>query len=205
MAGSSANGMPALTSSMWAPAATWASASDSTRLKSPFFISSASSLRPVGLMRSPMITKGRSNPMTTSLVAELTMVSVMGAGLSYDHVRGSRTGFGSRLESAVVPVGRENLAGEGLLDALDLEGDLEIDVVATRAALTLPLGEVVVGAEEPGVHGRPVDRAWNLDDSSILAVWRPFLAVTWAGMSRHEMIVRVGESSRRLMPRPFVG
>ena len=39
------------------------------RLKSPFFISSASSLRPVGLMRSPIITKGRSNPITTSLVA----------------------------------------------------------------------------------------------------------------------------------------
>ena len=76
-AGSSASGMPALTSSMCAPAATWASASASTRLKSPFFISSASSLRPVGLMRSPIITKGRSNPMTTSRVAELTTVWVM--------------------------------------------------------------------------------------------------------------------------------
>ena len=35
MAGSSASGMPALTSSMCAPASTWASASRSTRLKSP--------------------------------------------------------------------------------------------------------------------------------------------------------------------------
>jgi hypothetical protein len=34
-------------------------------------------LRPVGLMRSPMMTNGRSNPMTTSLVAELMTVSVM--------------------------------------------------------------------------------------------------------------------------------
>ena len=76
-AGSSARGMPAFTSSMWAPAATWAMASASTRLKSPFFISSASSLRPVGLMRSPIMTNGRSNPMTTSLVAELITVSVM--------------------------------------------------------------------------------------------------------------------------------
>jgi hypothetical protein len=33
-------------------------------------------LRPVGLMRSPMMTKGRSKPMTTSRVAELMMVSV---------------------------------------------------------------------------------------------------------------------------------
>ena len=32
--------------------------------------------RPVGLMRSPMMTKGRSKPITTSLVAELMMVSV---------------------------------------------------------------------------------------------------------------------------------
>src|SRR6478735_3438500 len=68
--------MPALTSSMWAPASTWAIVSRSTRLKSPAFISSASILRPVGLMRSPMITNGRSNPMTTSRVAELTTVSV---------------------------------------------------------------------------------------------------------------------------------
>ena len=66
IAGSSARGMPALTSSICAPAATWASASTSTRLKSPFFISSASSLRPVGLIFSPIITKGRSKPMTTS-------------------------------------------------------------------------------------------------------------------------------------------
>ena len=55
---------------MWAPASTWASASRSTRLKSPAFISSARSLRPVGLIRSPMITNGRSKPITTSRVAE---------------------------------------------------------------------------------------------------------------------------------------
>ncbi len=75
-AGSSASGMPALTSSMWAPAATWARASASTRLKSPSFISSASSLRPVGLMRSPIMTNGRSKPITTSRVAELITVWV---------------------------------------------------------------------------------------------------------------------------------
>ena len=75
-AGSSASGMPALTSSMCAPAATCATASASTRLKSPAFISSASSLRPVGLMRSPIITKGRSKPIVTSRVADDTTVCV---------------------------------------------------------------------------------------------------------------------------------
>ena len=75
-AGSSASGMPVFTSSMWAPAATWAKASASTRLKSPTFISSVSSLRPVGLIRSPIITNGRPKPITTSLVAELITVSV---------------------------------------------------------------------------------------------------------------------------------
>ena len=91
IAGSSASGMPALTSSMWAPASTWASTSRSTRLKSPAFISSASSLRPVGLIRSPMMTNGRSKPMTTSRVAELMMVSVMPAEIS-DVVAGGRAG-----------------------------------------------------------------------------------------------------------------
>ena len=77
IAGSSASGMPALTSSMCAPASTWASASRSTVEKSPAAISAASFLRPVGLMRSPMMQNGRSKPMTTVLVAELTTVSVM--------------------------------------------------------------------------------------------------------------------------------
>src|ERR1700730_16646329 len=77
IAGSSANGMPALTSSMCAPASTWARASASTRLKSPAAISAARILRSVGMMRSPMMTKGRSKPPTTSLVAELMTVSVI--------------------------------------------------------------------------------------------------------------------------------
>ena len=76
-AGSSASGMPALMSSIWAPASTWAMASASTRLKSPAFISSARSFRPVGLMRSPIITNGRPKPMATSRLLELRMVSVI--------------------------------------------------------------------------------------------------------------------------------
>ncbi len=77
IAGSSASGMPAFTSSMWAPAASCAMTSASTRLKLPAAISAARILRPVGLMRSPIMTKGRLKPMTTSRVAELITVSVM--------------------------------------------------------------------------------------------------------------------------------
>ncbi len=99
IAGSSASGIPALTSSMWAPASTWASTSRSTRLKSPAFISSARSFRPVGLMRSPMITNGRSKPMTTSRVAEQRTVSVMSrvSGRGWRQARRRRR---RRLESA---------------------------------------------------------------------------------------------------------
>ena len=49
------------------------------RLKSPAAISAASLLRPVGLIRSPMMQNGRSKPITTSLLAELTTVSVIRA------------------------------------------------------------------------------------------------------------------------------
>ena len=76
-AGSSARGMPALTSSICAPASACARASASTRLKSPACISAASAFLPVGLMRSPMTTKGWSKPMQTSLLAELRVVWVM--------------------------------------------------------------------------------------------------------------------------------
>ncbi len=76
--------MPALTSSMWAPASTWARTSLSTRLKSPAAISAASTLRPVGLMRSPMITNGRSSPITTVRVADETMVWANGCLLGLD-------------------------------------------------------------------------------------------------------------------------
>src|SRR6266852_6059503 len=74
-AGSSIAGMPALTSSMCAPALAWAIASARTRSMRPSFISAASTLRPVGLMRSPMITKGRSIETTTSRLRELRTVS----------------------------------------------------------------------------------------------------------------------------------
>src|SRR5207245_8701986 len=74
-AGSSTAGMPAFTSSMWAPAAACACASDRTRSITPSFISAARTLRPVGLIRSPMITKGRSPEITTSPPREESRVS----------------------------------------------------------------------------------------------------------------------------------
>ena len=76
-AGSSASGIPAFTSSMCAPARTWAMASDSTLLKSSAFISSANNFLPVGLILSPMITKGSSKPILTSFVGELILVIVI--------------------------------------------------------------------------------------------------------------------------------
>src|SRR3984893_18253416 len=75
-AGSSIAGMPALTASMCAPAAPWATASERTRSILPSFISAASTLRPVGLMRSPMITNERSPEITTSRPRELSRVSM---------------------------------------------------------------------------------------------------------------------------------
>ena len=66
---------PALTSRMWAPAATWARASALiTVSKLPACISAASFLRPVGLMRSPITQNGRSKPMITCLFSDATSV-----------------------------------------------------------------------------------------------------------------------------------
>src|SRR5271157_2695455 len=75
-AGSSPTDTPALTSSTCAPAATCARASERTREKSPAAISSASFLRPVGLIRSPIITKGRSGLMITVLLLDERIVSI---------------------------------------------------------------------------------------------------------------------------------
>src|SRR6266550_4647973 len=75
-AGSSMPGTPALTSSIWAPASTWAIASALTRSITPAVISAARTFRPVGLIRSPMITNGRSIEMTTSLERERSTVSI---------------------------------------------------------------------------------------------------------------------------------
>src|SRR5919202_2325040 len=82
---SSTSGMPALTSSMSAPASVCAIASSVTVERSPPRSSSAKRLRPVGLMRSPMMQKGCSGPMVTVLDRECRTVSMQlipfGSGL----------------------------------------------------------------------------------------------------------------------------
>src|SRR3954447_22254247 len=82
---SSTSGMPALTSTMSAPASACAIASAVTVDRSPPRSSSANVLRPVGLMRSPMMQKGCVGPIVTVLDRECRTVSMrlvpFGSGL----------------------------------------------------------------------------------------------------------------------------
>src|SRR3954470_14026649 len=81
---SSTRGIPALTSSMSQPMAIWASASSSTRSRLPSRSSSAKALRPVGLIRSPMMQNGLSIAIVTVLDRDCrtvsTRVSLLGWG-----------------------------------------------------------------------------------------------------------------------------
>src|SRR3954451_15410378 len=81
---SSTSGMPALTSSMSAPMAICASASSITRSRLPSRNSCANALRPVGLMRSPMMQNGLSIAIVTVLDRDCrtvsTRVSLLGWG-----------------------------------------------------------------------------------------------------------------------------
>src|SRR5689334_22902310 len=74
--GSSTSGIPALMSSMSAPASTCATASTDTVDRSPPRSSSAKLLRPVGLIRSPMMQNGCSRPIVTVLDRERSTVSI---------------------------------------------------------------------------------------------------------------------------------
>src|ERR671933_930110 len=74
---SSTSGMPALTSSMSAQASVWATASAETVDRSPPRNSSANALRPVGLMRSPMMQNGCSGPIVTVLDGDCRTVSMV--------------------------------------------------------------------------------------------------------------------------------
>src|SRR4051812_31069291 len=82
---SSTSGIPAFTSSMSAPASVWATASAVTVDRSPPRSSSAKILRPVGLMRSPMMQKGCVGPIVTVLDRDSRTVSMrlvpFGSGL----------------------------------------------------------------------------------------------------------------------------
>ena len=80
---SSASGAPMFTSRTIAPPATCWATSISTRDRSPRRSCSWKIRRPVGLIRSPMMQNGRPAPITTSLLAERSTVSMA------DAVRGS--------------------------------------------------------------------------------------------------------------------
>ncbi len=75
---SSASGAPMFTSSTMAPPATCWATSVSTRDRSPARSSSWNALRPVGLIRSPMMQNGWPGPITTCLPAEERTVSTPG-------------------------------------------------------------------------------------------------------------------------------
>src|SRR5579862_11322 len=156
IAGSSASGMPALTSSMCAPAASCASVSDSTRLKLPAAISAASTLRPVGLMRSPIMTNGRSKPITTSRVAELMTVSVMSGSLPGSvglrvtpgvpgHAAVEYPGALDDLGDGVFLAERHDVHAVHALDGADLLDEID-------AQLT-PFGGLVLRAAQARDHG----------------------------------------------------
>ena len=92
-AGSSASGTPMLTSRMLAPPAICSSTSIRTCDRSPARSCSWKSLRPVGLMRSPMMQKGWSSPIVTVLDGEDTVVRMLlplGSGLDAQVVAETR-------------------------------------------------------------------------------------------------------------------
>src|SRR5215212_10193409 len=128
--------MPAFTSSMWAPASTWAIASRSTRLKSPAFISAARSFRPVGLMRSPMIVNGRSKPMTTSRPGELTTVWAIDGRMITAVTGGLRSQALSLAARGDQPV--QHVLRIRRLDALHLGLGERHEIVAIDGALASP-------------------------------------------------------------------
>src|SRR6185503_6829839 len=179
--GSSASGMPALTSSICAPASTWASASATTVSKFPAAISAANVFRPVGLMRSPITTNGRSKPITTSRVGDDSSVSVtarplrsvqrllpspaerplQGFSRAASRLRGSPLCgrcCSPGLLSVVAHELLEHVVGVGRLEPFDLLLDLELEDVAAGARLAAPFLEVRVGADQPGAHRGGVDR-----------------------------------------------
>src|SRR5580765_8261090 len=148
IAGSSARGIPALTSSMWAPAATWAIASRSTRLKSPLRISSARSFRPVGLIRSPMTTNGRSKPRVTSRVADETVVWVTLMPRSRRPVLGRRP---VEVDAAGGDEAGQDLAGVLGVEAGRLGVGDRLDVIAAGPGFAAPLLDVIAGAALAGL------------------------------------------------------
>src|SRR3954471_8677900 len=132
---SSTSGMPALTSSMSAPASVCATASAVTVDRSPPRSCSAKALRPVGLMRSPMMQKGCVGPIVTVLDRECRTVSMrlvpFGSGLDAQ----SLTELG---DAGVLAERDEVQAGDARLRAGvvgQLVGDLEARALLVGGSL----------------------------------------------------------------------
>src|SRR4051812_38015137 len=141
---SSTSGIPAFTSSMSAPASVWATASAVTVDRSPPRSSSAKILRPVGLMRSPMMQKGCVGPIVTVLDRECRTVSMrlvpFGSGLDAQ----SLTELG---DAGVLAEGDEvkaRDAGQRAGVVGELAGDVE--------ALALLVGRRLGAGDELGRH-----------------------------------------------------
>src|SRR3954451_18211480 len=132
---SSTSGMPALTSSMSAPASVWATASRGTVDRSPPRSSSAKTLRPVGLMRSPMMQKGCVGPIVTVLDRECRTVSMplvpFGSGLDAQ----SLTNLGDARVLAERDEVKARDAGQRPGVVGELAGDLEALVVLVGGGL----------------------------------------------------------------------
>src|SRR5690242_15900696 len=132
---SSTSGMPALTSSMSAPASVCAIASAVTVDRSPPRSSSAKTLRPVGLMRSPMMQKGCVGPIVTVLDRECRTVSMrlvpFGSGLDAQ----SLTNLGDARVLAERDEVQARDAGERAGVVGELAGDLEAFVLLVGGRL----------------------------------------------------------------------
>ena len=104
-------------------------------------------MRPVGLIRSPMMQNGRSKPITTSLLAELTTVSVIRWIL----------GFG--FEAAVLHEGAQALGR-----IVGLEPGRGGSASASRSSPQPPAAtrrhsaEIGIGVAQAGAHRGAVDR-----------------------------------------------
>src|SRR4051812_47685747 len=141
---SSTSGIPALTSSMSAPASVWATASVVTVDRSPPRSSSANTLRPVGLMRSPMMQKGCVGPIVTVLDRECRTVSMrlvpFGSGLDAQSL--------TELGDARVLAERDEVKARDPGQRAGVVGELAGDV----EALVLLVGRRLGAGDELGRH-----------------------------------------------------
>src|SRR3990170_3565925 len=120
---SSVSGTPMLTSRTCPPIAAWSSTSLTISDRSPARSASANALRPVGLIRSPMMQNGWAGPMTTCLDRELRTVCIC---FSLLLARDAEVPAEARQRTVVPEVGEVKAANAGDRERLArlLEGEL---------------------------------------------------------------------------------